>query len=146
MKRAFGILQAIMIILVMSSIAVLTLKYATIQSKQFSDTLIKEQATLFLDSVEQATLLVISGYDRNATNKCLDKINITSDDEKFEANVTIERYFLYKDNSSCNDAYSIDTKELNGTAIVDIVVQNKNISPKTKDKNIRLIRRIVKRL
>jgi len=95
MKNGVGLIQAIMIILIVSGMMIIVLKYAAVSSKHVADTYVKEQTTLFLDSAIEQTLLDISLYDRSAG--CLPssspepktKRNIT-----YTANVNITKYYL----------------------------------------------------
>jgi len=150
MRRAFSLIQAIMIILIVSGIVLLTLKYASIQSKHYSDTYLKEQAELFLLSATEAALLAISGYDRQNNQNCLKKINIISPDGRFEANITIEKYFLYNGNDSGNNAWPsncnekvepIGRKNSHGMVLIQAVVESS--STKLKDNPIRIVRRSI---
>jgi len=155
MKRAFGLMQAIMIILIVSGIALLTLKYASIQSKHYSDSYLKEQAELFLLSATEAALLAISGYDRQEHNSCLRTVIVNSPDGRFEANITIEKYFLYNgqdyngsdwinwpNTSECRDLnVSIGRKESHGMILIQAVVESN--STKLERHPIRIVRRSI---
>ncbi|HIE34941.1 MAG TPA: hypothetical protein EYP79_01930 [Campylobacterales bacterium] len=150
MKRAFGLMQAIMIILIVSGVALLTLKYASIQSKHYSDSYLKEQAELFLLSATEAALLAISGFDRQENNNCLKTINVISPNGKFEANIRIEKYFLYNGEdsegkpwpSSCSEKVeSIGRKHSHGMILIQAVVESN--PTKLKDHPIRIIRRSI---
>ena len=140
-----------MIVLIVSGIALLTLKYASIQSRHYSDSYLKEQAELFLLSSTEAALLAISGYDRQKHNNCLRQINVISPDGRFKVNITAEKYFLFhgKDYnesgevpwpSSCSDLNeSIGRKESHGMVLIKAVVENN--STMLKDNPIRIVRR-----
>jgi hypothetical protein len=150
MRKAFGIIQAIMIVLIVGGIALLTLKFATIQSKHYADSYLKEQAELFLLSAVEATLMTISGYERNETSGCVREVNVVSPDGKFEVNVTIEKYFLYqgKDSegknwpSSCKDLnVSIENKDSHGMILIHAVVENN--ATELPNYNIRIVRRSI---
>ena len=150
MRKAFSTIQAIMIVLIVGGIALLTLKFATIQSKHYADSYLKEQAELFLLSAVEATLMTISGYERNETNGCVREVNVVSPDGKFEANVTIERYFLYRgrDNydenwpSRCDDLnVSIENRDSHGMILIRAVVENN--ANKLPNYHIRIVRRSI---
>ena len=154
MRNAFGLIQAIMIILIISGIAVLTLKYASMQSKQYSDTFLREQALLFLQSATEATLFEISGYERNSS--CIKNINIISPDNLFIAEMKIEKYFLYegKDNhgspwpmsNACSDLnYSIDYEKSHGMILLDAIVEINSTHPKGNGRKIRIVHRSLQR-
>lgn len=98
MRSAVGLIQAIMIILIISGMMIITLKYASISSKHTADTYVKEQTALFLQSAIEQTLLAISLHDRS-TIGCLSsyapapvpKRGIT-----YSADVNITKYYLQK--------------------------------------------------
>ena len=100
MRRAFNMMMAIFMLLLLSGLAVLTMQYTRIHATHFVDSYNKEQAELFMDSVIEATLLKIEGRDRQADG-CLRSLLFTSADNRFEANVTIEKYYMFqgKDNN-----------------------------------------------
>jgi competence protein ComGF len=138
MRSAFNLLMAIFMLLVLSGITVLTLKYVSISSKHFADSYTQEQAEIFLQSVIEATLLEIEGTQRDGTcATLLSDDSFTSADGKFDANVTIERYYLYhgedndgSDLSSCSLVKSIDTRESHGYIMMHVVIgSQKAFSP-----------------
>ncbi|SFP52763.1 hypothetical protein [Hydrogenimonas thermophila] len=154
MRKAFGLMQAIMIILIMSGVALLTLKFATLQSKHYSDTFLKEQAELFLQSATEAALLEISGFDRNDHNSCIKNINIISPDSLFIAEMNISKYFLFngKDNggkdwpSNCRDRNkSIGYEDSHGMILLEAVVESNDSHPKIGNSKIRIVRRSLQR-
>lgn len=105
MKKAFGLIQAIMIILIISGMMVLVLKYASISSKHVADTYIKEQNELFLTSTIEQTLLEISENNRSA-NHCLDHylpISIVKRDINYSSRVDIIKYYLEDGSDDLND-------------------------------------------
>ena len=124
MKRAFNLIMAIFMILLLSGLGILTVKYVKISANHFADSFIKEQAELFLDSVVESSLLKIEGVDRK-TQFCPKNFRFISPDGRFEANVTVIKYFLYKgkDNdggSYCTNVVAIETPESHGYVLMDI--------------------------
>ena len=122
-------MMAIFMLLMLSGIGVLAIKYASIHAKHFADSFIKEQAQLFKDSVIETTLLKIEGIDRRG-GQCPKKFDFISPDGRFEANVTILHYYLYngKDNdgsSSCANAIAIKTPESHGYVEMEVVVSTR---------------------
>ena len=123
-------------ILVLSGAAVLTMKYVSIGAKHIADSYIKEQAEIFARSVLEATILKIEGYDRSTNSDCLKSLSFSSPDSKFNADVSINRYYLYdgSDNdgstlNNCSIVTSIDTIESHGYTLIEVVVTtNKNSS------------------
>jgi len=138
MRRGFNLLMAIFMLLILSGATVLILKYVSISSQHFADSYTQEKGEIFLQSVIEATLLQIEGTKRDGNCGSLFKgWSTQSADGKFTANVTIERYYLYKgeDNdgtalSSCSIVKSIDTKESHGYVMMQVIItSNKAFSP-----------------
>ena len=74
-------------------------------------------------SIENA-LLAIEGYDRG-TGKCLKTINFVDEDKRFESNITILRYYIYKTcPSKCNICVPIKTDFSNGYVLMDVNVSS----------------------
>ena len=97
MKNGVGLIQAIMIILIVSGMMIIVLKYAAVSSKHVADTYVKEQTTLFLDSAIEQTLLAISDHNRSVTPDCLTTYSpstVQKRDITYSANVTITKYYL----------------------------------------------------
>ncbi len=95
MRRAMGIWQAIMMILLISGMMIIVLKYASISSKHVANTFIGEQNELFLNSAIEQTLLAIAYHDRNSG--CLGHFSppdVTIRGITYHADVTITRYYL----------------------------------------------------
>lgn len=99
-RKGFGLIQALMIILLVSGMMMVVLKYASISAKHTSDSYIREQAELFLNSAIEQTLLQISDYNRSKNGgSCLQEPNITSvtkRDINYTADVNIMKYYLQK--------------------------------------------------
>ncbi len=129
--------MAMVMILALSGAAVLTMKYVSISAKHIADSYTKEQAELFAQSVLEATIMKIQGYDRSTNSDCLRTLSFKSPDGRFDASVTIERYYLYngKDNdgsslSNCSIVKAIHTPESHGYVTIDIVVQTNGTNDK----------------
>ena len=123
MRKAFGIWQALMIILLVSGMMMVVLKYASISAKHTADSYVQEQAELYLNSSIEKALLEISKYDRS-DRICLASFdsNFTNRGKVFSANIKLERYFLYND-SCLNVDYNITTtSESHGMVIMDVEV------------------------
>jgi len=106
MRKAMGLIQAIMMILIVSGMMVLVLKYASISAKHVADTYIKEQNELFLDSTIEQTLLAISEHNRSTNQECLDKYTPTSvkkRDITYSSNVNIIKYYLEEGSQDLSD-------------------------------------------
>lgn len=99
MKKGVGLIQAIMIILIVSGMMIIVLKYASVSAKHISDTYVKEQTALFLDSAIEQTLLKISEHNR--TIQCLaddmmpySPATKTKKGITYSAEVAIKKYYL----------------------------------------------------
>ena len=145
MRRGFGILQALLVIVLVSGIVMIAMKYATISVKHTKDLYIKESAELFMDSAIELTLLAISGYDRNVSNDCLEEVNITSSDGRFRADINISKYFLYENPHNCDRNKTIQTEDSHGMVMLEVRVESNSSHPKNKDTNIALYRRTLQR-
>jgi hypothetical protein len=150
MRKGFGLVQALIVIVLISGIMVIAMKYAMVSVKQTSDIYAKESAEFFMDSAVELTLLAISGYDRNANGNCLKDVNITSPDMRYRADINITRYYLLKGSVDCGLCGTtlcspIQTEESHGMVLLDIVIETNASNPKNQGKNIRLTRRTLQR-
>lgn len=130
MRYAFGLPQVLLIILFIGGIVSVTMRYASLGAKHYADSYTREQAELFMQSAAEATLLRISAYNRSGGG-CMSDVNITSSDGRFNAVVTIERYYL-ADGTACNNvAYTpIQSEESHGMVSMKVVVTSDNTNPK----------------
>ena len=157
MRSAFGLVQALIVIVLISGIMVIAMKYARISLKHTSDAYARESAELFLDSAVEATLLAISGFERNVTALgCLEGVSVISSDKRYRADVNISRYFLMQnspDEQICKSTspqrvQEIQTEETHGMVMLDITVQpytGADANKRIEGKNIRLTRRTLQR-
>ena len=141
MRKGFGLIQALIVIVLISTILVIAMKYAQITTRQTVDLYTKERAELFMDEAIELTLLAISGYDRNATRDCLRQVNFISEDRRFDANVTIRQYYLFNglDNdvnlTTCfNDGMiqAVQTEDSHGMVLLEATVETNSTNPRNK--------------
>lgn len=151
MRSAFGLIQALIVIVIISGLLVIAMKYAKITTKQTADLYVKERAELFMDEAVEMTLLAISGFDRSSGD-CLKTLSIDSEDKRFIASVNVAKYYLYNglDNngsalSSCDRVVSINTEDSHGMVELEVIVNTNSNNAKNKDKFIRLTRRTLQR-
>jgi len=138
LKKAFGIMSALLILVLVSFLLMLVLKVASISSKHVGDTYLKSQAILFMQSSIENSILAIEGYERNSSNKCLKHINFISSDGKFESNTTVLRYYCYDMNKCpCPNAVKIDTPQSHGNVVLYTIVNTTN-SDRNKGYKIRI--------
>jgi hypothetical protein len=129
MRKAMGIWQAIMMILLVSGMMIVVLKYASISSKHVANTFVREQSELYLNSVIEQTLLAISLHDK-ATNGCQTTPftqSITQRGITYSARVDIVKYYLQEGSSdltNCSIGVSIKpSSELShGMALFEVEV------------------------
>lgn len=128
-------------LLLLAGLSIITLQFVRIHAKEYVDNYNKEQAELFLQSVIEASLMRIHSYQRNGN--CLQKINFLAPDRRFEANVTILKYFIYDKNSNamqaCPIVEEITTPQSNGYVLMNVIVYS------TKNSKIGRPIRIMKR-
>jgi len=119
-----GLLQAIMMIVLVSGMMLITLKYASISSKHTADSYVKEQAELYLNSVIEKALLDISAYDRSAGDCFKSKSYPSSENrgKKFIARVEIEKYYLFNETCSNVSDTHISSTESHGMVIMKVEV------------------------
>ena len=141
MRRGFGMIQVILFMLILSGILTMTMKYASVTTKQSQDLFMRESAELFMQSAIEVALLGISSHDRSAG--CVDDINITSADKRFFADIHISKYYL-SETTSCSNKTLIKTEESNGMVDMQIVVTSNDAHPKNTRK-LRLTRRTMQR-
>lgn len=152
MRRGFGLIQALLVIILISGIMTIAMRYANISVKQTRDLYVRESAELFMNSAVELTLLAISGYERNATSGCLHDVNITSGDQRFKADVNITKYFLYNGNNECDDNdtntddrnQTIFTEDSHGMVMLEVTVETTN-DAKNGRKKVKLYRRTLQR-
>ena len=149
MRRGFGLIQALIVIILVSGLLVVAMKYATITIKQTSDAYVKESAELFMKSAVEMSLLAISGYERNRAHGCLQEVHITSADDRFFADVNITKYYLLSGSQDCSDwgalCQSVQTEVSHGMVLLNVHVQTNPHNTKNKNKTISLYMRTLQR-
>ena len=145
MKKGFGLWQAIMIILIISGLMVVVLKYSRIAAKHTADTYVREQLELYLNSVVEMTLLTISLQDKTTCVSNYVPPVVSKNGVVYSGNVDIKSYYLFNGISefgSCAATIeSIQTQETHGMVLMEIE------AVATQDGNItsRILRRTLQR-
>lgn len=122
MRHAFGLPQVLLIILFVGGIVTVTMRYASLGAIHYADSYTREQAELFMQSATEAALLRISAFDRSG-GECMKDLIVASSDGRFEANVSVERYYLAEGSACSNVAYTpIQTEESHGMVTMRIAV------------------------
>ncbi len=143
MRRGFGLPQVLLIILFIGGIVTVTMRYAQLGAKHYADSYTREQAELFMQSATEMALLRISDYNRSDLT-CMKNLNITSSDSRFNATITIERYYLVNETCSNVNYTPIQSEESHGMVSMKVVVDSNNTHPKILHP-IRLERRSLQR-
>lgn len=129
-RKAFSMITAIFVIVIMSVVTALVMGTA---GKILKDTTLqyqRVQAALLAKSYTELTIMAVSANDRNATGgDCLDTINGTYDDG---GGYTIETKISYIGTAEVNScanvlANNIDTNESSPNIIVDVYVRYKDL-------------------
>jgi hypothetical protein len=132
-----GLVWAIIILLLIATLMTAVTKIAFFSVKHTSDSYMIERAQLFMQSAIENAILAIEGYDRSG-GKCLQNIHFLDEDNRFEANITILRYYVYKTcPSECGICKPIKTDFSNGYVVMDVKVASLD-NAKNNNKNILL--------
>jgi hypothetical protein len=136
LRRGIGIISALIIFVLVATIIGVVAKLAFFSVKHTSDTYMIQRAELFMQSSIENSLLSIEGYKRDG--KCLKNIHFISDDKRFEANVSVLRYYCYDLNDCpCKEAVKIDNDKSHGWVVLKVIVTTLN-NAKNSGKMIRL--------
>ncbi len=145
-KKAFSLIHVLIIMILLSTVLLMGLRYASLSRSFAKDFYIKEKAELFLKSSIETALLAISGYDRSKKSNCLEKIKIISKDRRFIADINISRYYLSKNSSLyCKKSSIIKSEESHGMVLLDITVTNNPANHKIK-KTIKITKRTLQKI
>ena len=159
MRKGFGIIHVILIIVIVSGMLALALRYAKITVRHTSDSYLREEAELFMRSSVELALYSISGYDRKAHSNCLAELTINSPKEnnisRFIADINITDYYLFGgsddyvicdgNSSGKYDVHPIDTEESHGLVMLEITVRANPNHPKNKNR-VRIVRRTLQKI
>ncbi|QIR76902.1 type II secretion system protein [Sulfurospirillum diekertiae] len=144
MRRGFTLITAIIFMVLVASIAALSLSFSSFSTKQTTDLYLREQAELLVQSGTEFALLAISGHDINATSNCINSIISqypTTAAPLFDINITIN-YMGSGLPAGCNIlSNAVVTSDSNITVIIDTIVEDHNISTEP----IRLHRRTIQK-
>jgi len=152
MRQGFTLITAIIFMVLVASIAALSLSFSSFSTKQTTDLYLREQAELLVQSGTEFALLAISGHQINAANGCLNAINSqypqAGANAIFDITITINYLgsgLLAASNNNCNVlSDTVVTTDSNVTVIIDTVVETtpgNNISTEP----IRLHRRTIQK-
>jgi hypothetical protein len=125
MRRGFGLITAIIVLVTVATLMTLMISISTSTAKQTTDIYLKEQAELLMRSSVEYAMLAISAHDNSAS--CVQSINIdypkASSNATHHSTVTIS-YLGSSLPAGCPTLSGvISTLESNLTAMIDVVVE-----------------------
>jgi hypothetical protein len=138
LRKGVGLIWAIIVLLLIATLMSAVSKIAFFSVKHTSDTYMIERAKLFMQSAIENSILAIEGFDRSG-GKCLKSIHFIDEDKRFEANISILRYYIYEDDgcpSDCDICRPIKTDFSNGYVVMDVKVASLN---KNKNDNKKIL-------
>ena len=129
MRKGIGLLWALTILILVSTMLVFIAKVAFISQKHLSTSYGVQRGELFMQSCIENALLAIEGYDRTQNNDCLNEINFSDEKNRFRCNVEVLRYYCYNNSCPCANKVSIQTPFSNGYVLmkVNVISQKDNI-------------------
>ena len=122
MRKAIGLLWALVILILVSTMLVFIAKVAFISQKHMSIGYGVQRGELFMQSCIENAIMAIEGYDRKSNNNCLNDINFTDEGNRFRCNVEILRYYCYNGNCPCSNEVNISTPFSNGYVLMKVTV------------------------
>ena len=155
MRKGFSLITAIVFMVLIATLSALALSFSALNVKQTSDTYLREQAELLLQSSTEYALLALSAHEINATNGCLNTTNAqyiphTGALAIFDINISINYLGIGLPSKNAlkpcqkfsdND---ISTTDSNVTVIIDTIVST-NTANNITTEPIRLHRRTIQK-
>ena len=139
MKKGFGVITALIIMLLIATLMVIVVKFAFVSVKHTSDSYLQQKAQLFMHSVIENSLLAIEGYDRKASNNCLEYMTFKDENKQFIANVDVLKYYCYDaDDCPCDNKVLINTPESHGYVLLKVSVETNDTNAKNNQKKIKI--------
>ncbi|MDM5271237.1 type II secretion system protein [Sulfurovum sp. zt1-1] len=137
-RKAFSLITAIFLIVLMSSIAILVMSLSGKIIKETTGQYKKEQAMLLAKSYTELAIMTVTANDRNATGNCITDINAnvgsndpTSTGEGYRVRTRISYIGAAGDIQSCADTRELDNPSVGNNElniIVDVYVEYKDIT------------------
>ena len=126
MKNGFGLWQAIMIILIISGLMMVVLKYSKIAAQHTADTYVRQQLELYLNSSIEMTLLDISLSPKTNCPTAYLPPSRTKNGVTYAGNVDITKYYLLNgvnEFTSCSATIiGIQSEETHGMVMMEAEV------------------------
>ena len=132
MRKGIGVITALIILMLVALVLSSVIKLSFLNVKHTSDSYMGERARIFMQSAVENSIMAIEGYDRKKNNNCLKHLYFTDEDNRFEANVTVLRYYCFdmKDCPNCNIAKPIATDKSHGNVVLKVVVESNRSNPR----------------
>ena len=149
MRKAIGLLNALIIMIMIALILGSIAKVSFVTIKHTTDSYLGERARLFMLSAIENSILAIEGYERNSSNQCLENMSFVDEDSRFEANVSVLRYYCYDLNDCpCGGdlVQKIDTDISHGYVLLKVVVESNTSNQRNSNRHIRLVKTTLQRL
>lgn len=120
-KRGFGLITAIVLLVLIATVGTMILSIAATSSKKATDDFQRIQAEMLARSATEFAVMRVQGFDRSSGN-CLENLDISA--TPFNINVTVNYLGSGFDTTKCTHVYdnAVSDLSLNGTVILDVVV------------------------
>jgi type II secretory pathway pseudopilin PulG len=128
-RKAFSMLTAIIVIVIMSSIAMYVLSISSKMVKETTAQFQREQAILYAKSYTEYALLAATANDSNVTNQCLTDIDAPSSINGYQIRVRLSYIGRSEYISKCTGTRklaSTTTKTTPVNLIIDVYVEYKD--------------------
>ena len=122
MRKGIGLLWALVILVLVSTMLVFIAKVAFLSQKHMSIGYGIQRGELFMQSCIENAIMAIEGYKRDGD--CLNEINFTDEKNRFKCNVEILRYYCYS-NCPCDNKVDIKTPFSDGYVLMKVNVISK---------------------
>jgi len=138
MRKGFGIVTAIIIMMTIATLMSLMISLATTTVKQTTDVFLKQQAELMLRSTTEYALLAISGHDNNVN--CVKSVTVNTAILTSRANI----WYIGNSIPGCTQVLdnTIVTNDSNLTVVIDVFVKT---NAGVTDEPIKLHRRTIQK-
>jgi len=132
LKKGFGLITALIILILVAGVLGVVIRTAHFNVKHKSDSYMGERARIFMQSVIENSIMAIEGYERNSSTGCLKHLHFVDEDGRFDANVSVLRYYCYdlNDCPNCSVAEKIATPESEGNVVLKVIVESNNSNPR----------------
>ena len=120
-RRGFGIITAIILLVLIATIAIMILSLTITSSKKATDDYLRIQAEMLARSATEFAVMRVQGFPRSGGN-CLENLDINA--APFDINVTINYLGTLP---GCNNVFdTVADPDLNGMLVLDVVVSTQD--------------------